>query len=122
VPAVTRKRSKFRRNSEKVLNSKRWPALRLQAKRRDNFKCVQCGAVNGLQVDHIRPVHLCPEGAYSLSNLQTLCASCHARKTRTDVGFPPADPERTLWRQAVKAIETRQQNPNTEKATLCLTL
>jgi 5-methylcytosine-specific restriction endonuclease McrA len=56
---------------------------------RDAYRCVLCKAAvtNGTaQVDHLRPV--CsfkrPVDANRLDNLQTLCISCHARKTEFD--------------------------------------
>ncbi|WP_425283202.1 HNH endonuclease [Methyloceanibacter methanicus] len=68
------------RPSRLVTRDKRWPALRLAAKRRDRWKCVSCGAAGPLEVDHVKPVRNNPELSFELSNLQTLCKSCHARK------------------------------------------
>lgn len=50
--------------------------------------CVQCGSTHRLNVDHI----VAHKGNEALrldpSNLQTLCASCHSRKTvQQDGGF-----------------------------------
>lgn len=86
------------RPSRLVTRDKRWPALRLAAKRRDRWKCVSCGAAGPLEVDHVKPVRNNPELSFELSNLQTLCKSCHARKTREDIGLPPENPERRKWR------------------------
>lgn len=84
-----------------VQRSPRWPALRLQAKRRDNWKCVQCGEAGRLEVDHIQPVRTHPERAFDLTNLQTLCPACHTRKTRVEVGHPEKSPARKAWDQSV---------------------
>lgn len=47
--------------------------------------CVQCGRP-GQHVDHRLP--LAQGGTHDEANLQTLCASCHSRKTTTrDGGF-----------------------------------
>ena len=88
----------YRRHSAKVIKSKRWPALRYRAKRRDGFQCVQCGAHGRLEVDHIKPVRTHPELAFELSNLQSLCRSCHSKKTRVEVGWVELSPARREWR------------------------
>lgn len=36
-------------------------------------------------VDHIVPVHIAPEQRMDTSNLQSLCNSCHALKTKQDL-------------------------------------
>lgn len=90
------------RYSAHVIRSPRWPALRLAAKRRDGWRCVQCGAVGRLEVDHVKPVRDAPELAFDLTNLQTLCASCHTRKTRIECGHDPLSPERQAWRDLVR--------------------
>lgn len=40
-------------------------------------KCVICGNINNLQVDHIQPQSLYPDLVYSLDNARVLCKSCH---------------------------------------------
>jgi len=49
---------------------------------RDGHKCIECGAIEHLQVDHIKPFALFPELRTILDNGRTLCADCH-RKTET---------------------------------------
>lgn len=44
-----------------------------------NVQCVQCGRVASLEADHIVPLHL--GGTDEVTNLQSLCKECHARKT-----------------------------------------
>lgn len=95
---MTRKRSEYAAHSKRVTRTQRWKALRLQVIRRDEWKCVQCGDMRRLEVDHILPVKTHPELAFVLSNLQCLCGSCHARKTRLEVGHKPLPPERQKWR------------------------
>jgi 5-methylcytosine-specific restriction endonuclease McrA len=96
---------RYDRHSAAVLRSPRWPALRLAAKRRDGFRCVQCGARDRLEVDHIEPVRRAPERAFDLTNLQSLCVACHARKTRIEIGLGETDPRREAWKQLVKEME-----------------
>ncbi|HWM47082.1 MAG TPA: HNH endonuclease [Xanthobacteraceae bacterium] len=103
----------YDRHSAKVIRDKRWPALRLAAKRRDGFKCVKCRAVGRLEVDHIKRVKDAPELAFELSNLQTLCTPCHSAKTRLEVGFgQEVDPKRAAWRDLVAAMAQPQQKEN----------
>ena len=82
--------------------SKEWKAARLLALRRDNWTCVLCevkclGKARGRpspQVDHIEPITERPDLKLTLSNLRTLCPSCHSRhtilgtigKTRPEIG------------------------------------
>lgn len=106
---------KYARFSQKITRTRRWKALRLIALRRDGFRCVECRAPGRLEVDHIRPVREAPELAFELSNLQSLCAACHGRKTAREVGLPPLDPRKSAWRAAVKAL----QHPSTERETKC---
>jgi len=46
---------RYHRYSARVIGSKRWPALRIAARRRDGWSCVRCGAVGRLEVDHVLP-------------------------------------------------------------------
>lgn len=87
-----------KRYSRHITRGPRWKALRLQALRRDGWQCVQCGAKTRLEIDHIESVRTRPDLAWSLDNLKTLCASCHTKKTRIEVGHKPLSPERQQWR------------------------
>ncbi|MEM9782352.1 MAG: HNH endonuclease signature motif containing protein [Pseudomonadota bacterium] len=94
----------YRRQSTKIIRDRRWPSLRLAALRRDGWCCVQCGARGRLEVDHIKPVRDAPDLAFDLDNLQCLCPSCHARKTREEIGLGKPNPERDKWRDAVRHL------------------
>lgn len=106
------KRSRYDSYSASVIRSKRWKALRLAAKRRDGWKCVQCGARGRLEVDHIIPVRTNRELAFDLTNLQTLCAPCHTRKTRLEVGAGQPNPKRDAWRRAVAELSATRPSSN----------
>ena len=60
--------------------SKAWAILRLAVLTRDGYRCVKCGRAGRLEVDHIRPIKNGGE-RYSMANLQTLCRTCHFKKT-----------------------------------------
>ncbi|MBD2840769.1 HNH endonuclease [Erythrobacter rubeus] len=90
---------RFKRYGRWVYRDPRWPALRIAAKRRDGWACIQCGSKHRLEVDHIVPVRDAPERAFDLENLQTLCCSCHARKTKKEANLPELGPDRVKWRE-----------------------
>lgn len=95
--------TRYFRHSAAVTRSARWKVVRLQAKRRDGFQCVKCNARGRLEVDHIKPVRSHPELSFEISNLQTLCGSCHSRKTIIETGLRPIDPKRQAWRDLLAA-------------------
>lgn len=97
--------TRYDRHSKKITGTRRWRGLRWQILRRDGFACVRCGARGRLEVDHIEPVRSAPERAYDPDNLQSLCPSCHTRKTRIECGHPPPNPERIKWLAATRALE-----------------
>ncbi len=105
------------RHSAAVTRSVRWKVVRLQAKRRDGFKCVKCNARGRLEVDHIQPVRTHPELSFDPANLQTLCGTCHSRKTIIEIGLRPIDPRRQAWRDLLAATAQPQA-----KETLCWNL
>ena len=58
--------------------------LRHAVLKRDNYRCVECGATNKettLEIDHIVPV--AKGGTNDISNLQTLCKDCNRAKSAT---------------------------------------
>jgi 5-methylcytosine-specific restriction protein A len=81
--------------------SQDWRDVRVQALRRDRWRCVLCGASvharGWARVDHIETRKARPDLALTLSNLRTLCVRCdnqrHAEKGRkgqpTDYGSTP---------------------------------
>lgn len=83
----------------------RWAVVRIAAKRRDHWKCTDCGARGRLEVHHIKRAKHHPELFYDLSNLKTLCGRCHARITAIETGIAPLDPERQRWRDLLKHKE-----------------
>lgn len=110
---MNRTRKDYARHSRQVTRGPRWKALRMQALRRDDWQCVQCGTHVGLECDHIEPVRDRPDLAFVLSNLQILCGPCHARKTRLEVGHTPLPAKRQQWRNLLLKM---QRSPQDEKA------
>lgn len=39
--------------------------------------CAACGTKRRLQAHHIEPVHICPDKELEITNLITLCKTCH---------------------------------------------
>lgn len=84
-PDCTTKHRRLTHNPHRsaIYHSKRWHSLRRQLLA-DHPYC-PCGAL-ATQVDHIHPLR--DDGdPYDQANLQTLCASCHSRKTASEVGW-----------------------------------
>ncbi|MGE0749340.1 MAG: HNH endonuclease [Variibacter sp.] len=92
----------YTRAGAALYRSPQWKAVRLLAKRRDGWKCRECGARGRLEVHHIERVRDRPELAFQLDNLKTLCGRCHARVTAIETGIAPLDPSRAAWRDLLK--------------------
>ncbi|SKA28446.1 HNH endonuclease [Consotaella salsifontis] len=85
-----------------IYRTPRWKAVRYLAKRRDGFRCAECGAAGRLEVHHVKRVKTHPDLAYSLENLLTLCVSCHAKVTAEETGISPLSPARKAWRDLLE--------------------
>src|SRR3546814_12492331 len=95
------------RHGYSVYRDARWPPLRLKAKRRDGFKCTNCGARGRLEVHHKIPVRQAPELAFELGNVTCLCPTCHTKETRRELGLEPHT-DRQAWRDLTrKGIERK---------------
>ena len=53
-------------------------SLRERIYRRDGYRCLRCGSIHDLTIDHIYPQSL--GGPTAEANLQTLCRSCNSSK------------------------------------------
>lgn len=80
----------YAKKNKQFYNSKAWKLIRRQALERDDYLCQHClpRITEARVVDHIVPINA-PGGKgkgkeLSLDNLQSLCVSCNARKTRFD--------------------------------------
>jgi hypothetical protein len=65
-----------RKRARRARSSAAWQKVRALARQRDGNRCVRCGGTERLEVHH--RVALADGGAeFALSNLETLCGSCH---------------------------------------------
>jgi hypothetical protein len=64
---------------EPRLECKPWPQIKKEVHARDGHECVECGSTENLEAHHIEAV--CEGGGPYLSNLVTLCRSCHRGPT-----------------------------------------
>lgn len=67
------------------------PRLRFEVFKRDNFRCVYCGAASPgvlLHADHVNPV--ADGGETVLDNLVTACAACNGGKGSVPLSVPAA--------------------------------
>lgn len=57
-----------------------WKALRLRVLRRDAYRCQAPGCpAKATEVDHV-----IPNDDHDMANLQSLCTSCHSKKTQAE--------------------------------------
>ena len=85
----------------RLLDKRRWAALRAAVLDAAEWRCCTCGKRGRLEVDHIVPVS---EGGerYSRSNLQALCRECHILKSGYKVITGAAEWRRRLAKYAVR--------------------
>lgn len=83
APKKRRAPTTRRQNAEnrKQYYTARWGRVRKQVLARDHYLCRECGEP-GNQVDHVLRAEERPELFWQLENLQTLCRTCHSRKTQ----------------------------------------
>ena len=90
-----------------VYHSPRWKrtVYRLLKKHK---RCVQCGATDRLEVDHIKPLRELGERpelhplAWAESNLQVLCSRCHHKK---DAALRKAGRDAMPWNEFVASLD-----------------
>jgi 5-methylcytosine-specific restriction protein A len=67
-----------------------WVKLRLVALRRDQYLCQEClrngRPTQARDVDHVIPIAVAPERRLDLTNLESLCSTCHKIKTFKEDG------------------------------------
>ena len=73
-----KERLNYVRNRSRASNYTHRPEVRARIFERDGYKCLLCGAMEDLTIDHIIPVYR--GGSDEDNNLQILCRSCNSRK------------------------------------------
>lgn len=77
-PAPKRRRRSQER--QRFLRSTEWRSLRQQVLQEMGAKCVKCGSLERIQVDHILPRSKFPHLSLTRSNLRPLCWPCNKSK------------------------------------------
>lgn len=103
--------------------SRRWQVFRLEALKRDGFKCTRCSSRHRLVVDHVLDVRSHPELALVLHNVRTLCAGCDNKRHREkghsgrpwgcDVNGVPLDPQHH-WNRESQHVRVTSRAPRSE--------
>ncbi len=93
-----------------VYRSARWQGIRLAARRRDGWKCTECGSAGRLEIHHKQSVRQAPELAYELGNVTSLCPSCHHAETMAERGLAPG-PAREAWKSLLNERMQKCSNP-----------
>lgn len=79
-----KKQQRKNKESNKWYYRKSWKTIRLNYLQQNPF-CEEClkegNHVQAIEVDHVHPHQGNPELFYDQNNLQSLCKSCHSRKT-----------------------------------------
>lgn len=82
---ITPKTNQKTRRNTNIYDSQRWRRLSIKQRTKHPF-CAHCALDNIVQAanvaDHIIEIEDNPKLAYVMSNLQSLCFSCHAIKTK----------------------------------------
>lgn len=76
--ARPQKQLTYRQRRSRASNYTKKPEVRQRIFLRDNYRCVQCGSIEDLTVDHIISIYR--GGTDDDDNLQTLCNRCNAGK------------------------------------------
>jgi HNH endonuclease len=107
-----------RKRARRARSSVAWQKVRALARQRDGNRCVRCGGTERLEVHH--RVALADGGAeFALSNLETLCGSCHRELHRgRDGGSTDARPSHHTSRPPRKTLQREPPRPRFSRNTL----
>ena len=90
-------------NVRSLYKSKRWERAKKAVKKRDGYRCTNCGRAGRLEVHHKKMAKKNPELFFCLDNLATLCRSCHIELTKEE-RFAELPPEVQAWRAFVQEL------------------
>ena len=82
-----------------IPNQRKWRKLRVLVLDRDGWVCQHCGKNGRMEVDHKIPLDVAPDKMWEMSNLQSLCTSCHWEKSQAERTGRKPDPEVAKWRK-----------------------
>ena len=88
-------RNELRKNynpSRKVRYTKKYKLWRLSMISRDGGRCVKCGSVQHLELDHILPTGKYPHLIMDCNNVRTLCRACHKMTESYPIGLKNSFP------------------------------
>jgi 5-methylcytosine-specific restriction endonuclease McrA len=103
-----------------LVRGRKWRERRKLVLERDNYECQECGCDLNLHIHHIKSVSKFPELVNELSNLITLCKTCHYNlhfhKENLANSVEPrtgnAEPSTELSLQSLLAIREFWKNDN----------
>ena len=84
---VTRYRNDIKSEQYNFYRTTIWSRLRQQVLDRDHYVCQYCGRPNSNVVDHAVPIEYDQQGMADVSNLATICRSCHYVKTQWEQSY-----------------------------------
>ena len=90
-------------NVRSLYRSKRWEWTKKAVKKRDGYRCTECGNAGRLEVHHKVMAKHNPELFFRLDNLASLCRNCHIAITRKE-RFKELPPEVQAWRAFVSEL------------------
>ena len=91
-------------NHHQHLDRVRWARTRKKVFLRDGHRCVICAKAGRLECDHIVPLAVDPDqDPYDPDGCQTLCRSCHFRKTASE-NRRDLVPGQQAWRALIEEI------------------
>jgi 5-methylcytosine-specific restriction endonuclease McrA len=60
-------------------------------------KCMKCGSIDNIEVDHIYPISVYPEKQNDINNLQLLCKTCNLKKSnKFIVDYRPINKDKNI--------------------------
>lgn len=87
-----------RKPSDSFYASSEWAAVRREVMNLYSPQCMKCGAIDKIQVDHIKPRSLWPHLELSIDNCQLLCEQCNSRKSNKETSDYRSAAQKNLCR------------------------
>lgn len=81
---LVKEKPKTKKYYNPIYKNEKWLKLRYEVFKKYGAKCMLCGSIERLHVDHIKPKSIHPELSLDFNNLQILCYHCNFGKSNTD--------------------------------------